>query len=67
MNTCYCLRLHDPHPRTPECETYRIDRMIARRIAEAQWRAAFFPDWELDQDDNYAQQDREARNAGRKV
>ena len=58
MNTCYCLRLPQPHPRTLECETYRIDRMIQRRESERRL------DEELDEDPDYKRQDRESRNVG---
>lgn len=43
MNTCYCTRSLNPHTRTPECESHRIDRLIRRRETERQlWRR--FPD-----------------------
>lgn len=70
MNTCYCTRLPQPHSRTPECESHRIDRLIRRRETERQlWRQ--FPDgfsfdeW-LDNDPDYKRQDREARATRRK-
>lgn len=61
MNTCYCLRLPEPHSRTPQCDSFRIDRMIQRRDFERQ-----IDDW-LDDDPDYPRQDEEARNVGRKV
>lgn len=63
MNTCYCTRLPQPHTRTPQCGSYRIDCMIRRREMERRLDEEF----ELDDDADYIRQDHGVKNVWRKV